>query len=72
MSVDVEPDLAPYLEGARVDRVGGRRALRSVAAFDDRDGTTEPFEQQRGGEPDRPGADDQHIDLDRFHQNSPW
>ena len=33
--VDVEADLAPDLEGARVDGVSRGRALRSVAAFHD-------------------------------------
>ena len=69
--VDVEADLAPDLEGARVDGVGGGRALWSVAAFHDQHGATEPLQQQRGGQADGPGAHDQDVDVEVFHQNSP-
>ncbi len=69
--VDVETDLAPDLEGARVDGVRRGRALWSVAAFHDQHGTTEPLEQQRGREADGPRAHDQHVDVEVFHQNSP-
>ncbi len=69
--VNVEADLAPDLERARVDGVGGGRALWSVAAFHDRHRTAQPLEQERGSEPDGTGADDQDIDVYGRHQNSP-
>ena len=69
--VDVEAHLAPDLERAGVDRVRRGRPLRSVAPLHEQHGATEPLEQQRGGEADRPGAHDEHVDVDAFHQISP-
>ncbi len=70
-ALDVEPDLPPHLEGARVDDVGSGGPLRSVPPLDHEDGAPEPVEEERGGEPDRARSHDEDVGLDVLHQNSP-
>ena len=76
--VDVDPGLAPDLEGPRVHHVGRRRPLRAVAGLDDLDAQPEAGGEERRGEPDRPRTDHEHVHVgrelgrvDRHDQNAP-